>query len=77
MFIKGLRQPLREKLALVDPNSRSLTWLTTTVLTIESLLKRNDKVEFFSNTAAHNDPMDIDLYRIKRGPTRENILTVQ
>jgi len=70
MFIKGLRQPLREKLALVDPNSRSLTWLTTTVLTIESLLKRNDKVEFFSNTAAHNDPMDMDFYRIKRGPKR-------
>ena len=68
MFIRGLKQPLREKLALIDPNPRSLDRLTTTVLNIESLIRRNEKVEFFSNTAAHNDPMDIDLYRIKRGP---------
>jgi len=68
MFIRGLKQPLREKLALIDPNPRSLARLTTTVLNIESLIRRNEKVEFFSNTAAHNDPMSIDLYRVKRGP---------
>jgi len=68
MFIRGLKQPLREKLALIDPNPRSLDRLTTTVLNIESLIRRNEKVEFFSNTAAHNDPMSIDLYRVKRGP---------
>ena len=68
MFIRGLKQPLREKLALVDPNPRSLARLTTNVLNIESLLRRNEKEEFFSNTATQNDPMDIDLYHIKRGP---------
>ena len=68
MFIKGLKQPLREKLALVDPNPRSLERLTTTVLNIESLLKRNDKIEYYEQVTPHNDPMEIDLYRIKRGP---------
>jgi len=47
MFIKGLKQPLREKLALIDPNPRSLERLTTTILNIESLLKRNDKIEYY------------------------------
>jgi len=47
MFIRGLKKPLREKLALVDPNPRSLARLTTTVLNIESLFRRNEKVEFF------------------------------
>ncbi len=47
MFIKGLKHPLREKLALVDPNPRSLERLTTTILNIESLLKRNEKVEYY------------------------------
>ena len=41
MIIKGLKQPLREELVLVDPNSRSLERLTTTILNIKSLLKRN------------------------------------
>jgi len=68
MFIRGLKQSLREKPALVDPNPRSLARLTVTVLNIESLLRRNEKVEFFSNTAAYNVQMDIDLYCIKRGP---------
>jgi len=70
IFIRVLKQPLREKLALVDPNPRSLARLTTSVLNIESLLRRNEKVEFFSNTPAHNDPMDIDLYCIKKGPNK-------
>ena len=37
MFIRGLKQPLREKLALINPNPRSLDRLTTTVLNIESI----------------------------------------
>jgi len=68
MFIKGLKQPLREKLALVDPNPRSLAQLTSTVLNIESLIKRNEKVEYYRRNGDIDDPMEIDLYRIKRGP---------
>ena len=68
MFIKGLKQPLREKLALVDPNPRSLAQLTSTVLNIESLIKRNEKVEYYRRNEDIDDPMEIDLYRIKRGP---------
>ena len=42
MFIKGLKQPLREKLALIDPNPRTIAELSATVLNIENLIKRND-----------------------------------
>ena len=68
MFIKGLKHSLREKLAIVDPNPRSLERLTTTILNIESLLKRNEKIEYYEQATPHDDPMEIDLYRIKRGP---------
>ena len=68
MFIKGLKYQLREKLAIVDPNPQSLQRLTTTILNIESLMKRNEKIEYYEQAAPHDDPMEIDLYRIKRGP---------
>ncbi len=68
MFVRGLKPQLRERLALVDPNPRSLTRLTTTVLNIESLTKRNDQVEYYNRYDSNNDPMDVDIYRIKRGP---------
>jgi len=67
MFIKGLKQPLREKLAMVQPNPTSLAQVSTTILNIESLSKRNDQVEYY-NSYEKEDPMEIDLYRIKRGP---------
>ncbi len=47
MFIKGLKYSLREKLAIVEPNPTSLDKLTTTVLHIESLTKRNDRIEYY------------------------------
>ena len=67
MFIKGLKQPLREKLAIVQPNPTSLAQVSTTILNIESLLKRNDQIEYYNNYDKE-DPMEIDVYRIKRGP---------
>ena len=42
--------------------------MTTTILNIESLLKRNEKIEYYEQATPHDDPMEIDLYRIKRGP---------
>jgi len=68
MFIKGLKYSLREKLAIVEPNPTSLQNLTATVLNIENLTKRNDRVEYYEQSTPHDDPMEIDLYRIKRGP---------
>ena len=68
MFIQGLKQPLKEKLALIDPNPTSLARLSTTILNIENLIKRNDQVEYYSRNFNKEDPMEIDLYRIKRGP---------
>jgi len=46
IFIKGFKQPLSEKFALVNPNPRSLTQLR--YLTLKSLIKRNDKIEYQS-----------------------------
>ena len=68
MFIKGLKQPLREKLAMVDPNPTSLAKLSTTILNIESLTRRNENIEYYNRYDGKNDPMEVDLYRIKRGP---------
>ena len=64
MFIKGLKQPLKEKLAIVNPNPTSLANLTTTVLNIESLIRRNERVEFYQHKEEETVPMDVDLYRI-------------
>jgi len=49
MIIRGLKQPLKEKLVLVDPNPRFFVRLNTTVLKIENLLKRNEKIKSFTN----------------------------
>ena len=68
MFIKGLKYQLREKLAVVDPNPTSLNKVISDVLSIESLLNRSDVIERYTTQGERNsDPMDIDLFRIKRG----------
>ena len=77
MFIKGLKYSLREKLAIVEPNPTSLQKLTTTVLNIENLTKRNDRVEYYEQSTSHNDPMEIDLYHIKGDQTTLSILLGQ
>ncbi len=68
MFIRGLKQQLREKIAVVDPNPISLERLFRTVVTVENLIKRNDTLETYYQHQTSNDPMDIDLYRIKKDP---------
>ena len=68
MFIRGLKQPLREKLALINPNPRTIAELSAIVINIENLIKRNDYVEFYERREDEVVPMDVDLYRIKRGP---------
>ena len=68
MFIKGLKYPLREKLAIVNPNPKSLNQLISDVLSIESLTKRSDVFEYYNNRGeSSSDPMDVDLFRIKHG----------
>ena len=69
MFIQGLKQPLRERLAMVDPNPTSLMDLTSTILNIENLTKRNDRIEYYNKSNDQPVPMDIDVYRIRRGPS--------
>ena len=76
MFVKGLHYKMREHLAVVNPNPNNLRTLFTDVLSIESLTKRHDINEFFYHSYNHrndnnqdstNDPMEVDLYRIKKG----------
>lgn len=69
MFVKGLHPELREKLAFVDPNSNSFNRLITIVLSIENLIKKNELSNYYYSDNTNNDPMDIDLYRIKKGRT--------
>jgi len=74
MFIKGLHYKMREKLAIVNPNPNNLENLFREAVTIENLTKRNDLREYYlthqdRRNYNQNDPMDVDLYRIKKGQT--------
>ena len=74
MFIKGLHYKMREKLAIVNPNPDNLENLFREAVTIENLTKRNDLREYYlthqdRRNYNQNDPMDVDLYRIKKGQT--------
>jgi len=70
MLIKGLHYRMKEKLAIVNPNDLEI--LFREVVTIENLTKRNDIREYYlihqdRRNYNQNDPMDVDLYRIKKG----------
>jgi len=72
MYIKGLHPKMRERLALVNPNLNNLEQLFRESVNIESLTKRNDIQEYYlthQDRRSYNqdDPMDVDLYRIKKG----------
>jgi len=72
MLIKGLHYRMKEKLAIVNPNDLEI--LFREVVTIENLTKRNDIREYYlihqdRRNYNQNDPMDVDLYRIKKGQT--------
>jgi len=69
MFIRGLKYQLREKIAIADPNPNSLEKLYRTAVTVENLIKRNESLENHYYRREEDDPMDIDLYRIKKGHT--------
>ncbi|MBE6133033.1 MAG: hypothetical protein E7180_06615 [Erysipelotrichaceae bacterium] len=81
MFLKGLHYKMREQLAVVNPNPKSLIKLFTDVLQIENLSKRNNLAEFYFNqqrirnyqsnsnkrvNSQDDDPMDVDLFKIKQ-----------
>ena len=76
MFIRGLHFKLRQQLATVNPNPNNLNRLINDVIAIENLSKRQDINEFYirnrnqpssSHSAPRDDPMEVDLYRIKQG----------
>ena len=72
MFIKGLHPKMREHLALVNPNPNDLNALFRDVVNIEGLTKRNDIREYYMThqdrrNYNNDDPMDVDLYRIRKG----------
>ena len=72
MYIKGLHPKMRERLALVNPNPNNLEQLFRESVNIESLTKRNDIQEYYlthqdRRNYNQDDPMDVDLYRIKKG----------
>ena len=72
MFIRGLHYKMRERLALVNPNPNNLQNLFRDAINIENLTKRNDIKEYYlthqdRRNYNRDDPMDVDLYRIKKG----------
>ena len=67
MFTKGLHPQLREKLAFLDPNPNSLTRLFTEVVNIENLLKKSNLSDLYYFGRREDDPMEVDLMRIKHG----------
>ena len=76
MFIRGLHFKLRQQLATVNPNPNNLNRLINDVIANENLSKRQDINEFYirnrnqpssSHSAPRDDPMEVDLYRIKQG----------
>eukprot|EP00833_Pecoramyces_ruminatium_P014089 jgi/Orpsp1_1/1188121/evm.model.d7180000062592.1 len=90
MFLKGLHPKMREHLAVVNPNPNNLNRLITDKLTIENLTKRNRISEYYlrnrndpsSSNTRYNDPMDVDLYRIRDSrrdtryfPSKEKLYT--
>eukprot|EP00833_Pecoramyces_ruminatium_P010791 jgi/Orpsp1_1/1184823/evm.model.c7180000091136.1 len=67
---------MREHLAIVNPNSDNLNRLFNDVITIENLTKRNSISELYfrnqsqtrtNNNIQYNDPMEVDLFKIKNG----------
>jgi len=63
---------MREHLALVNPNPNNLQNLFRDAINIENLTKRNDIREYYlthqdRRNYNQDDPMDVDLYRIKKG----------
>jgi len=63
---------MRERLTLVNPNPNNLFQLFSESVNIESLTKRNDIQKYYlthQDRRKYNqdDPMDVDLYRIKKG----------
>ena len=67
MFTKGLHYQIREKLAFVDPNPNSLGRLFTEVVNIENIIKKSDLSDLYYFGRKENDPMELDLMRIKHG----------
>jgi len=72
MFIRGHHYKMREHLALVNLNLNNLQNLFRDAINIENLTKRNDIREYYlihqdRRNYNQNDPMDVDLYRIKKG----------
>jgi len=65
---------MREKLAIVNPKANNLENLFREAVMIENLTKRNDLWEYYlihqdRRNYNPNDPVDVDLYRIKKGQT--------
>ena len=72
MFIRGLHYKMREHLALANPNPNNLQNLFRDYINIEILTKSNDIIEYYlthqdRRIFNQDDPMDVDLYRIKKG----------
>jgi len=67
MFTKGLHHQISEKLAFVDPNSISLGRVFTEVVNIENIIKKSDLSDLYYFGRKENDPMEVDLLRIKHG----------
>jgi len=72
MYIKGLHLKMRERLAQVNPNTNNLEQLFKESVNIESLTKRSDIQEYYlthqdRRNYNQDDPMDVDLYCIKKG----------
>jgi len=67
MFTKGLHPQIRDKLAFIDPNPNSLGRLFTEVVNIENLIKKSDISDLYYFGRRENDPMEVDLLRIKHG----------
>ena len=58
----------------MKPNPNNLENLFREVITIENLTKRNDLREYYlthqdRRNYNQDDPMDVDLYRIRKGQT--------
>eukprot|EP00833_Pecoramyces_ruminatium_P007448 jgi/Orpsp1_1/1181480/evm.model.c7180000077318.2 len=66
LFPIGLHLEIREKLAFVNSNPVSFSRVITNVFIIENLIKKNNLSEYYYSGNKANDPMEIDLYRIKK-----------
>ena len=64
-FLKGLQPRLREKLAFIDPDPTTLDNLYSSAIRVESLMRMNSFNEFYY-TGRTEDPMDVDVYSIRK-----------